>query len=102
MALQSDVLRRMALVLVSVGLAWNLVEAGVALWAGIQVGSVALMAFGLDSVVELFAGGVLLWQLRRERAGVEDEAAENRARRLIALTFFLLAAYVGLHSPGPA
>lgn len=98
MTLQSDALRRTALVLVSVGLAWNLVEAGVALWAGIQVGSVALMAFGLDSVVELFAGGVLLWQLRRERAGMEDEAAENRARRLIALTFFLLAAYVGLHS----
>ena len=98
MTLQSDVLRRTALVLVSVGLAWNLVEAGVALWAGATVGSVALIAFGLDSVIEIFAGGVLLWQLRRERAGVEGEAAERRARRLIGLTFFLLAAYVGLHS----
>ena len=98
MTLQSDVLRRTAFVLVSVGLAWNLVEAGVALWAGASVGSVALMAFGLDSVIELFAGGVLLWQLKRERDGVEGESAERRARRLIALTFFLLAAYVGLHS----
>ena len=98
MTLQSDALRRTALILVSVGLAWNLVEAGVALWAGASVGSVALIAFGLDSVVELFAGGVLVWQFRRERDGLEDEAAETRARRLIGLTFFLLAAYVGLHS----
>ena len=98
MTLQSDVLRRTAFVLVSVGLAWNLLEAVVALWAGASVGSVALIAFGLDSVVELFAGGVLLWQFMRERAGVEGEAAERRARRLIAFTFFLLAAYVCLHS----
>ena len=98
MTLQSDVLRRTAFVLVSVGLAWNLLEAVVALWAGASVGSVALIAFGLDSVIELFAGGVLLWQFKRERAGVEGEAAERRARRLIAFTFFLLAAYVGLHS----
>ncbi len=58
----------------------------------------ALIAFGLDSVVELFAGGVLVRQLRRERDGLEDEAAETRARRLIGFTFFLLASYVGLHS----
>ena len=56
------------------------------------------MAFGLDSVVELFAGGVLMWQLRRERNGLEGEIAERRAQRLLGLTFFLLAAYVGLHS----
>ncbi|MCY4652506.1 MAG: cation transporter [Dehalococcoidia bacterium] len=98
MTLQSDALRRTALILVSVGLVWNLVEAGVALWAGASVGSVALLAFGLDSVVELFAGGVLVWQFRRERDGLEDEAAETRAQRLIGLTFFLLAAYVGIHS----
>ena len=98
MTLQSDALRRTALILVSVGLVWNLVEAGIALWAGALVGSVALLAFGLDSVVELFAGGVLVWQFRRERDGLEDEAAETRARRLIGLTFFLLAGYVGIHS----
>ena len=96
--LQPDALRRTALILVSAGLAWNLIEAGVSLWAGVQVGSVALMAFGLDSVVELFAGGVLMWQLRRERSGLEGEVAERRAQRLLGLTFFLLAAYVGLHS----
>ena len=98
MTLQSDAPRRTALVLVSIGLAWNLVEGAVALWAGFQAGSVALVAFGLDSGVELFAGGVLLWQLTRERDGAEGEAAEIRARRLVGLTFFLLAAYVGVHS----
>ena len=49
MTLQPDVLRRTALILVSVGLVWNVVEGAVALWAGFQAGSVALVAFGLDS-----------------------------------------------------
>ena len=95
---QTDDLRRTALVLVSVGLAWNLVEAGVAFWAGARVGSVALIAFGLDSIIELFAGGVLVWRLRKEGEGHEDEAAEQRAQRLIGFSFFVLAAYVGVHS----
>ncbi len=95
---QADDLRRTALVLVSIGLAWNLVEAGVAFWAGARVGSVALIAFGLDSVIELFAGGVLVWRLRQEGDEHENEGAERRAQRLIALSFFVLAAYVALHS----
>ncbi len=98
MALQPDALRRTALVLVIAGLVWNLVEAGVALWAGVQAGSVALLAFSLDSIVELFAGGVLVARLRQEREGVEDEAAERRAQRLLGISFFLLAAYIALHS----
>ncbi len=95
---QADTLRRTALILVSVGLVWNLAEAGVAFWAGARAGSVVLLAFGADSVIELFAGGVLVWRLTRERNGGEDEAAEGKAQRLIGLTFFLLAAYVGVHS----
>ena len=95
---QADDLRRTALVLVSIGLAWNLVEAGVAFWAGARVGSVALIAFGLDSVIELFAGGVLVWRLRQEGDEHESEAAERRAQRLIAISFFVLAGYFGLHS----
>ena len=96
--LQTDNLRRTALVLVSIGLAWNLVEVVVAFWAGARVGSVALIAFGLDSIIELFAGGVLVWRLRQEGEGHEDEAAERRAQRLVGITFFVLAGYVGLHS----
>ena len=96
--LESDTLRRTALILVLAGLLWNLVEAGVALWAGIQAGSVALLAFGVDSIVELLAGGVLVWRLRTERDELEAEAAERRAQRLLGLSFFLLAVYVVLHS----
>ena len=95
---QADNLRRRALVLVAIGLAWNLVEAVVAFWAGARVGSVALIAFGLDSVIELFAGGVLVWRLRQEGDEHQDEAAERRAQRLVGITFFVLAGYVGLHS----
>ena len=98
MALEWDGLRRTALMLVYAGLGWNLVEAVVALWAGVQAGSVAMLAFGLDSIVELAAGGVLVWRLRTERDEGEAEAAERRAQRLVGLTFFLLATYIVLHS----
>lgn len=92
---ERNVLRRRALWLVWAGEAWNLVEAGVALWSGIEADSVALLAFGLDSCVELFAGGVLIWHLSREWKGEEaNEAAERRAHRLIGITFFLLSAYI--------
>ena len=94
----SRALRRTALVLVTAGLLWNLVEAGVSLWEGVNVESVAMLAFGLDSIVELLAGGVLVWRLMAERDESEAEAAERRAQRLLGLSFFLLAAYVVLHS----
>ena len=96
--IEADTLRRTALALVAVGLAWNLVEAVVAFWAGLQSGSVAVLAFGLDSIVELIAGGVLVWRLKTERDEEESEAAERKAQRLVGLTFFLLAVYVVLHS----
>ena len=68
------------------------------MWAGVQAGSVALLAFGLDSCVELFAGAVLVWRLRGEREGTEGEHAEVRAQKLLGLSFFLLTAYIALHS----
>ena len=98
MAVESDSLRKTALVLVYAGLLWNLVEAVVALWAGAQAGSVAMLAFGLDSIVELFAGGVLVWRLKTGRDEEGAEAAERKAQRLVGFTFFLLAAYIVLHS----
>ena len=96
--LEPNALRRTALILVLVGLLWNLVEAAVSLWAGVQDDSVAILAFGLDSIVEFLAGGVLMWRLRIERDELEEKAVEIRARRLLGLSFFLLATYVVLHS----
>lgn len=72
------------------GNAWHLVEFAVALGAGIAAGSVALVAFGIDSLIEAAAGFVVLWRFRR------GEEAERRAQRLIAASFFLLAAYVAV------
>ncbi len=96
--LEQDNLRRTALVLVAIGLVWNLAEAVVAFWAGTRAGSVVLLAFGADSLIELFAGGVLVWRLTREQDGTEDETAEGKAQKLVGLTFFVLAAYVLVHS----
>ncbi len=96
--IESANLRKTALVLVIGGLLWNMVEAIVSLWAGVQAGSVAMLAFGLDSIVELLAGGVLVWRLRVDGNESDVEAAERRAQRLLGLSFFLLAIYVALHS----
>ncbi|MDE2900354.1 MAG: cation transporter [Chloroflexota bacterium] len=98
MALNSESLRRAALLLVIAGLLWNLLEAVVALWAGLDAGSVAMLAFGLDSIVEFLAGGVLVWRLKTRLDESAAEAAERRAQRLLGLSFFLLAAYIVLHS----
>lgn len=70
-------------------IAWNVVEAAVAVTAGIAAGSIALVGFGLDSLVEVFAASVVVWELK----GARDERRE-RALRLIAISFFVLAAYV--------
>ena len=96
--IESANLRKTALVLVIGGLLWNMVEAIVSLWAGVQAGSVAMLAFGLDSIVELLAGGVLVWRLRVDGNEADVEAAERRAQRLLGLCFFLLPIYIALHS----
>lgn len=92
-----DALRRKALILVLVGFAWNIVEAGVALWSALVSSSVALLAFGLDSLIEIFAGAVLIWRLGMEEKRKEEDA-ENRALKLVGITFFLLAIYVSFQS----
>ncbi len=87
-------LRRRALALVWKGLLWNIVEAAVALWAGLGASSVALIAFGLKSIIELVAGSVLVWQLRAKFDSEKEGKAERKAERIIGATFLLLAAYV--------
>ncbi len=91
-------LRRRGLVYVWIGEIWNLFEAGIALCMGFGANSVALVAFGLDSLVELFAGGVLIWQLSREWNQQDEQSTELMARKLVGVTFFLLAAYVLIQS----
>ena len=74
-------LRKTALILVVAGLLWNLVEAGVAFWAASQSSSVALLAYGLDSVIEILAGGVLVWRLRNGARGIGSGVCRKERRR---------------------
>lgn len=76
---------------------WNVVEAFVAIGAGVIAGSVALIGFGADSAIEVISAIGLLWRLRRagpHAAVSEESAAEKRALYVVAITFFLLAAYI--------
>ena len=75
-------------------LGWNLLEALVALVCGVIAGSIALVGFGLDSVVEVSSGSVLLWRLRADRHVENRERAERFAVRLVGVSFLLLALYV--------
>lgn len=72
-------------------LGWNMVEAGVAIGAGWLAGSIALVGFGVDSLIESMSGAILLWRLA---SPAHDESRERLALRLVGASFFLLAAYV--------
>lgn len=72
-----------------VTLGWNVVGVGVVIWAAVQARSVALVGFGLDSLIEIFASVVVVWQLTG--ASVERE---RRALRLIGVAFMLLGLYI--------
>jgi divalent metal cation (Fe/Co/Zn/Cd) transporter len=87
-------LGRRARWLAGASVSYNVVEAIVAISAGAVSGSVALVGFGLDSVVEVASGLIILWQFRHPL----PETRERRALRLIALSFFGLAAYVAVES----
>jgi len=78
---------------------WNAVEGVAGIASGLAAGSIALIGFGIDSYMEVFAGTVILWRLRQERhAKSVSDAAERRAVQLIAVTFLLLAVGVGTES----
>jgi divalent metal cation (Fe/Co/Zn/Cd) transporter len=82
---------------------WNVIEAAVSVGAGILVGSVALVGFGVDSGIEVLSAVALLWRLLKAgpNAGVQEEsAAERKALYLVAATFFLLAAYITYEAVG--
>ena len=88
-------LHRRAVRLEQFSIGWMLIEAGVAVTAGIVAGSLALTSFGFDSVIELVSATLVLGRLRAGlRGGHANEQAERRVLRIIAVTFFVLAAYV--------
>ncbi|MCI0354808.1 MAG: cation transporter [Acidobacteria bacterium] len=84
--------RGLRLELLTVG--WNSAEAVIGIAAGVIAGSIALVGFGLDSVIEVSSGAVLLWRLRADRDHARRERAERLALRLVGVSFLVLAAYV--------
>jgi divalent metal cation (Fe/Co/Zn/Cd) transporter len=76
--------------------AWMVIEASVTIWAAFEAASVSLLAFGVDSLIELASAGVLLWRLTVElhRGQKFAEGAERTASRIAGGLLFALAAYV--------
>jgi divalent metal cation (Fe/Co/Zn/Cd) transporter len=87
-------LSRRVRLLVAATITYNVVEAAVALSAGVAASSSALIGFGLDSVIEVASASAVAWQF----SGRDPEARERAALRVIALSFFALAGYVGIES----
>lgn len=91
--------RRSAWILTTATITWNTIEALVAVVSGLAAGSIALVGFGLDSVVEVASALIIAWRLTRQGLdSAANERAERRAVRLIALSFFGIAAYVAVDS----
>jgi divalent metal cation (Fe/Co/Zn/Cd) transporter len=86
------VLQRRVRRLVAATITYNVVEAVVAITAGIGASSAALVGFGLDSTIEVASATAVAWQF----SGVDHEVRERTALRIIAVSFFALAAYVGV------
>ena len=84
---------RRARMLAWVGLGWHAIEASVAIAAGVIAGSVALVGFGADSLIELAAGLIVLWRLAGARA-----LTERRAQQMVAVSFYVLSGYVAVEA----
>ncbi len=89
-------LQRRARMLALGGNAWHLVEFGIAIGAGIAAGSIALIGFGADSLIEGLAGMIIVWLFTGTR--LHSETAERRAQQLVAASYFMLVAYVTVES----
>jgi divalent metal cation (Fe/Co/Zn/Cd) transporter len=75
-----------------ISLVWMGAEGSIAILAGILAGSIALVGFGIDSAIEGFASAIIIWRFTGAR--MHSHAAEQRAQKLVAIQFFLLAPYV--------
>ena len=100
-------LERRAKLLAWGGNAWHVIEFAIAVSAGVAAGSIALVGFGIDSLIELLAGGVIVWLFSGGRGA--SHQAERRAQQLIATSYAILVAYIvvettrdvlGSHHPG--
>lgn len=94
MSVRAEQLRR-GLALEYFSLTWNVGEAVVGIAAGVAAASVALVGFGLDSVVEAASASIIVWRLTAERRGRHADALERPAIKAVAIAFWALAAYVG-------
>jgi cation diffusion facilitator family transporter len=100
MADRSSLLER-ALWLERLTISWNVAEALIAIGAGWLAGSIALVGFGLDSVIETIAAAALYRRLRAEQRGASEEEAEAHERRalwIVGVTFLLLSAYIAFEA----
>jgi cation diffusion facilitator family transporter len=97
-----DRLYKKALLLEYFTVGYNLLEAFVSILFGNLANSIALIAFGLDSIVESLSGLVLVWRLLKHGKipPEQEERIEKRAQRFVAITFFILGAYVSYESIG--
>lgn len=78
------------------GNAWHFIEFAIAVGAGVAASSIALIGFGFDSLIESFAGFIIVWRFGLRRR--DSEVAERRAQQLVAVSFFVLATYVGIEA----
>jgi divalent metal cation (Fe/Co/Zn/Cd) transporter len=79
-------------------IAWNSLEGLVALVAGALAGSISLVGFGIDSLIEVTSGGVLLWRMSIDADVQKRERREKLSLRIVGVCFLALAAYVGYES----
>lgn len=77
---------------------YNVIEAAASIFFGAAAGSVALIGFGLDSVIETASAGILIWRLAYHTNAEDEEKREKKALFFVGITFFLLALYVGFES----
>jgi divalent metal cation (Fe/Co/Zn/Cd) transporter len=87
---------RRARLLAWIGNGWHFIEFAIAVAAGIAASSIALIGFGFDSLIESLAGFIIIWRFAALRS--DSPFAERRSQQLIAVSFFILAAYVGIES----
>jgi divalent metal cation (Fe/Co/Zn/Cd) transporter len=81
-------------------IAWNTVEAIVALAAGLVAGSISLVGFGIDSVIEVTSGAALLWRMSVDQNVLRRQRNERFALRIVGLCFLALAVYIAYESLG--